>query len=83
MARVKVIDIDRAIELANRSWDEIRAELVRAVGSADEADAIIEEAKAKASALVEEKLGIDAPRLADKVAKYIIAFMLAEREAPN
>jgi len=79
MMYVKVIDIGRVIDLANRGWDEIRIELVKAVRSTVEADAIIEEAKTEASAIVEEKLGRDAPQLADKVAKYIIAFMLAER----
>jgi len=75
------IDIDRAIELANRSWDEIRSELEKAVGSTVEADAVIEKAKTKASAIVEEKLGRDAPELSEKVAKYVVAFMLVERAA--
>ena len=88
-ARVEVseIDIDEAIGIAERDWGEIRAMLearLRGKGflRADAAArALMEEAKAQASAIVREALGEGHPELEEKVAKYIIALMLAERPA--
>jgi len=78
MIRVTLVDLDRVADIAGRGWDEIRRELKKAVGS--RADELIEETRTKASVIVKEKLGRDMPKLADKLAKYIIAFMLAERD---
>jgi len=41
--------------------------------------ALIEDAKARAAEIVRKQLGRGSPELADKIAKYIVAFMLAER----
>jgi len=77
---VRVIDLDRAVHIAGKSWEEIRDELRKVVGSTAEADTVIEDAKARAAEIVKKQLGRDVPELADRVAKYIVAFMLAERE---
>jgi len=81
------ISIDQVADVAGRSWDEIkriledklkREGLLRADAVAD---ALIEEAKTRASAIVKEQLGSDVPELTEKVAKYIIAFALATRDS--
>jgi len=79
------ISIGQVTEIANKDWNEIKRILEdelkkRGFLRADAiADALIEEAKAWASAIVREQLGEDVPELAEKIAKYIIAFALAEK----
>jgi len=79
------ISLDQVTEIANKDWNEIKRILEDELKKegflrADVmADALIEEAKAMASAIVKEELGEDVPELAEKIAKYIIAFALAEK----
>jgi len=79
------ISLDQVADVAGRSWDEVKRiledELKREgfLRADAVADALIEEAKARASTIVKEELGSDVPELSEKVAKYIIAFALAEK----
>ena len=79
------IKLSDVVDITQKDWDEIRGFLERKLKEqgflrADVlADALIEEAKARASALVKKYFGGEAPSLIDEVAKYILAFALAER----
>jgi len=78
IARVRVINVDQLIGIANKHWDEIRSELEKKFE--ERADALIEEARVRASIIVKQQLERDASELSDKLAKYIIALMLVERD---
>jgi len=84
---VRIINIDRVMDLTDKGWDEVKRDLEselkrRGLLRADVvADALIEEAKARASALVKEQLGRDVPELSEKIAKYIASLMIADMSA--
>lgn len=79
------IKLKDVTSIAGKDWDEIRKTLESRLKEQGflrvdvMADALIEEAKARASRLLKKYLGIESPNLIDKVAKYIIAFALAEK----
>ena len=79
------IKLSDVANIAQKDWDEIRGFLERKLKEqgflrADVlANALIEEAKARAYVLVKKYFGEEASSLIDKVAKYILAFALAER----
>ena len=79
------IKLSDVTNIAQKDWNEIRGFLEKKLKEqgflrADVlADALIEEARARASTLVKKYFGKEAQSLIDKVAKYILAFALAER----
>ncbi len=79
--KVRLRDV---LDTANSGWSEIRDALRRHLERggfyrADAvADALIEEARARASSIVKRSFERSLPKLEDKVARYIIAFALAE-----
>jgi len=81
------IDTDLAAAIARRDWREIKALLVdklRRMGYPSfvaiiEANMLVWEAKLEARRIVKEAMGEDVPELREKVAKYIVASVLAER----
>ena len=82
--RVHVYNMRYVLEAARSDWATLRAELIRKLSEdgylrADTlATALIEDARARAAALVSKHLGNVSENLVDKVAKYMIAFYLAE-----
>jgi len=79
------IKLSDVIDIAKKDWNEIKKILKERLEKqgflrADVmADALIEEARARASSLVRKYLEKEAPTLVEIVAKYIIAFALAEK----
>jgi len=81
------VDVDLAVAIARRDWREIKALLVNRLMrkgypffmAAIVANLLVWEAKLEAWRIVKEAMGEDIPELREKVAKYIVAFMLAER----
>jgi len=79
---VFTIDYGKVDDIANKDWSVIKTileDLLKKEGSQNpsaEAEALIDEAKTRGRRIVIDMFRINAPDLADKIAKYIIAFAI-------
>ncbi len=82
-----IIELDSVKELMQKDWEEVERELMEVLESKGikkkdlMARAWIEEAKANAEEMVKRYMGKDIPELVEEVAKFIVAFSIAERRS--
>jgi len=85
VTRRHLIDLAQVEKIVEKEWNEIK-EIVEDdlrnrgfLRSDSMANALIEEARTRASIIVKDQLGEDVPELVEKIAKYIIAFTVVDR----